>query len=57
MKGVDEMDGRAILGLLVLIVVGGMWAVAFIRYGNIQKVGDKVIESIVSKDYEEKEDI
>ena len=51
------MDGRAILGLLVLIVVGGMWAVAFIRYGNIQKVGDKVIESIVSKDYEEKEDI
>ena len=49
MKGVEEMDGRAIFGLLTLIVVCGMCAAAYILYGNIQVVGDNVFKAIISK--------
>lgn len=43
------MDGQTLFGLLTLIIVGGMWAAAFILYGNTQEVGDNVIKAIVSK--------
>jgi len=49
------MDARALFGLLTLIIVGGMWAAAFILYGNTQEVGDNVIKAIVSKIDDEKD--
>lgn len=49
MKGVDEMDGRALFGFVIFIAMYGFILYAYLKHNNIQEAGDKVIKSVVSK--------